>query len=181
MRSIKSLAALTGAALWIGAGIGLAVAGSDNPQPSVWEHHQVSTSYFGQTSAFTCSGIEEAVKRVLTYLGARPDLQVEASCPDPVRPVTNAVVKADFYTLVPAPSGASDTVSAQWVPIELVPQRPLSMGQNEECELIEQLKDLLTKDFSFRDLQYRALCFPHDVSLQDFRVKAQVLKVEAHQ
>ena len=179
MRSIKSLAALAGAALWIGAGTGAAVAAADNTQSGVWQHHEASTSYFGQTTSYTCDGLESTVKRVLLYFGARPDLKVEAACPDPIQPVKTAVVKTDFYTLQPAPSGASDTVAGQWVPIELMPQRPMFMGQGE-CELVQQFKDLLTKDFSFRDLKYQADCFPYSVTLVDYRVQGQVLKPEQH-
>ena len=177
MGSIKSLAALAGAALWIGAGTGVALAAADNTQSGVWEHHEASTSYFGQTTAYTCTGLEERVKQVLLYLGARSDAKVTASCPDPVRPVKTAVVKTDFYSLQPASSGASDAVAGQWVPVELMPQRPMFMGAGE-CELIYQFKDLLTKDFSFRDLKFQAACFPNSITLQDYRVKGQVLKPE---
>src|SRR5690348_3545973 len=102
MCSIKSLA-LVGAGLWIGGGASAAFAAPDNAQSGVWRHHQDSTAYFGQTSTYTCPGIEDAVKRVLLYFGARPDLKVHASCPDPVNPVRTAVVKTDFYSLQPAP------------------------------------------------------------------------------
>src|SRR5579862_5549859 len=109
MRSIKSLGALSGAALLIGAGAGTVLAAPEDGQSSVWEHHQATTSYFAQTSAFTCTGLEHTVKQVLLSLWARPDIQVTASCPDPVSPVKTAVVKTDFYTLQPASSGAGDT------------------------------------------------------------------------
>lgn len=182
MRSIKSLAALAGAALWLGVGAVAAFADAGNSEPSVWEHHEANTSFFGLTSSFTCSGLEDTVKRVLLYFGARPDLKVHASCPDRVAPVTSAVVKTDFYSLQPASSGASDTVSGHWVPIDLGPgpQHPHFMGYSE-CELLDQFKAVLSKDFSFRGLNYHALCIPNSVSPQNFRVQGQVLKPEAQQ
>ncbi len=183
MRSFKSLAALAGAALCVAGGAGTALAAADNTQPSVWEHHQASTAYFGQTSHYTCSGIEETLKHVLLYLGARPDLKVEASCPDPIEPVKTAVVTTDFYSLQPASSGAGDTIGGEWVPIKLTPQSPQLAPYlgTSECELVYQFKDLFTKAFSFRDLKYHALCFPHDVTLLDYSVRGQVLKPEAQQ
>lgn len=183
MRSFKSLAALAGAALCIAGAAGTALAAANDTQPGVWEHHEASTAWFGQTSHYTCTGIEETVKHVLLYLGARPDLKVTASCPDPIAPVRTAVVKTDFYTLQPASPGAGDTINAEWVPIKMTPQQPqlapyLSSG---ECELVYQFKDLFTKAFSFRDLKYQASCFPHSVTLLDYRVQGQVLKPEAPQ
>lgn len=180
MRSFKSLAALAGAALSIGGGVGTALAAAESTQPSVWEHHQASTAWFGHTSHYTCSGIEETVKHVLLYLGARPDLKVTASCPDPIAPVKTAVVKTDFYSLKPAPAGAGDTVTGQWVPVRLTPQSPSQAPylDTSECELIDQFKGLFTKAFSFRDLKYQASCFPHDVTLLDYSVRGQVLKPE---
>lgn len=182
MRSIKSLAALAGAALCIGGGAATALAAADNTLPSVWEHHQASTAFFGQTSHYTCAGIEDTLKHVLLYLGARPDLKVTASCPDPIAPVKSAVVQTDFYSLQPASSGAANTISGEWVPIELTPQSPSRAPylDTSECELVYQFKDLFTKAFSFRDLKYHTACFPHSVTLLDYSVQGQVLKPEAH-
>ena len=181
MRSIKSLAALAGAALGLGAGAGTALAAPENAQPSVWEHHQATTAWFGQTTHYTCAGLENTLRHILLYFGARPDLKVEASCPDLIDPVRTAVVKTDFYSLKPASPGAGDTISAQWVPVTLTPQSPSQapfLGTSE-CELIFQFKDLLSKSFSFHGLNYQANCFPHYVSLLDYYVHGQVLKTEA--
>jgi hypothetical protein len=181
MRSIKSLAALSGAALCLAAGAGAALAASEEAQPGVWTHHQASTAWFGQTSHYTCPGLEETLKHVLLYLGARPDLQVTASCPDPITPVRTAVVKTDFYTLQPASSGAGDTVSGRWVAVRLTAQSPSQypyLGTGE-CELLYQFKDLLSKSFSFRDLKYQTSCFPHSVTLLDYSIRGQVLQPEA--
>jgi hypothetical protein len=38
------------------------------------------------------------------------------------------------------------------------------------------MKDILSKNFSLRDLNYRTDCVPHEVNLNDFSVKAEVLK-----
>jgi hypothetical protein len=144
-------------------------------QSSSWQHQQVSTTYFGTTARFTCSGIEEAVKQLLLYFGARRDLRVTASCPDLERPVVTAVVHSDFYALAPADIGATDTVPGEWQAIRLSPRVPRFMDRNE-CELVDQFKELLSKHFSLRDLQYRTSCTPYDSTLEDYNVTAQVLK-----
>jgi len=55
------------------------------------------------------------------------------------------------------------------------PTHPYFMG-NGDCELIEQMKDLISKNFSLRDLSYRTDCIPHEVNIDDFSIKAQALK-----
>ena len=49
------------------------------------------------------------------------------------------------------------------------------MGRGD-CELVGELKDLISKNFSLRDLNYRTDCVPHQLTLDDFSVKAQALK-----
>jgi hypothetical protein len=41
---------------------------------------------------------------------------------------------------------------------------------------MDEIKDVLTKNFSFRDLKYRTDCVPHQVNINDFSVNAEVLK-----
>jgi hypothetical protein len=176
-RCIQSLTgSLACATLLLALAHGPARAAAAGPsQSSIWRHHQVSTTYFGTTARYTCSGIEEAAKQLLLYFGARRDLRVTASCPDPMQPVLTAVVHSDFYTLEPADSGATNTVAGQWQAIRLLPDTPRFVDRNN-CELIDQFKDLLSKHFSLRDLQYRTTCTPHDSTMRDYDVSAQVLK-----
>jgi hypothetical protein len=159
-------------------------------QAGVWQHHQADTPYYGITAIYTCSGIEDAVKRLLLSFGARSDVSVRASCPDPTRPVRTAMVHSSFYSLEPADSTGGESVPARWIRIELMPQvvgggtmmRSERDGSEQllmdrgECELVRDLKAVLTKSFSLRDVQYRADCFPNSASLQDFSVTAQVMK-----
>ena len=55
---------------------------------------------------------------------------------------------------------------------------PSFLGEGD-CELIEELKPVLTAAFAFRDLEYRTGCVPHAIEPNSFSVKAQVLKVAA--
>jgi hypothetical protein len=48
------------------------------------------------------------------------------------------------------------------------------MGDGD-CELVQEMKDLITKNFTLRDVQYRADCYPHEVTLDSFAVKVQTL------
>jgi hypothetical protein len=143
-----------------------------------WQHHKVTFNYVGFTSLYTCTGLEGQVSQILLHLGARKDLKVSAvGCPgwDNV-PSRTAWVRADFYTLAPAPDAAgSDAVRAHWTALEVTPQRPSFMGDGD-CELIDQMKDLITRNFSLRDVEYRARCVPNQQYLDSYAVKGQALR-----
>ncbi len=144
-----------------------------------WQRHQVTFSYYGVTSLYTCSGLEDQVRQILLHIGARKDLNVTASgCPGPFgTPSHTAWVKADFYTLAQSPdAGGADSVKARWTPLEVTPRRPGFMGQGD-CELIQGMKNLITQNFSLRDVEYRTSCFPHDLATDGFAVKGQALRV----
>jgi hypothetical protein len=145
---------------------------------SAWQHHKVTFNYVGFTSLYTCDGLEDHVRQILLHLGARKDANVRASgCPGPYgRPSQTAWVNADFYTLAPAAAaGASDTVQARWTALEVTPQRPSFMGDGD-CELVQEMKDLITKNFSLRNIEYHTDCVPHEIVLDGFAVKGQALK-----
>ena len=143
-----------------------------------WEHHKANFSYFGITSLYSCSGLESNIRQLLQHLGARKDLTVHAyGCPYGYdTPGRTAVVDLDFYTLSPsADANAANTVQARWTPVQVSANRPSFIGHGD-CELITEMKDVLSKNFSLRDLNYRTDCVPHEVNLNDFSVKAEVLK-----
>jgi hypothetical protein len=159
-----------------------AVETTDTPAATLvtgaWQHHKVRFGYNGFTSLYTCDGLEDRVSRILLHVGARKDVKVRArGCPGPDNtPSPTAWVEADFYTLAPVDAaGGSDTVKAQWTAMEVTPRRPNFMGEGD-CELIQAMKDLITKNFSLRDLEYRTRCTPYYFTLDGFAVKGQALR-----
>jgi hypothetical protein len=161
---------------------GRAAAPADTPPADVvasaWQHHKVRFNYMGFTSLYTCDGLEDHVRQILLHIGARKDANVRAiGCPGPNNaPSRTAWVDADFYTLAPAADASgSDAVQARWTRLEVTPMRPNFMGEGD-CELIEQMKDLITQNFSLRNIEYRTDCFPHQIILDGFAVKGQALR-----
>jgi hypothetical protein len=142
----------------------------------VWQHHKVAINYFGITTLYACDALEDHVKSILLHFGARPDAKVLANCPrGPEMPSRTAWIETDFYTLAPAAAAASaDAVKAYWAPRELTPHQPYFMGDGD-CELIEQMKDTISKNFSLRDVQYHTECVPHEVTVAAFSIKGQAL------
>jgi hypothetical protein len=163
-------------------GFGGAALGAEPPAPgevvaSSWQHHKLTINYFGITALYTCYGLEDHVKDILVHLGARPDAKVRASgCPrGPDVPSRSAWIEADFYTLAPAADAtAPDVVRAVWSAREISPRRPYYMDDGD-CELVDQMKDLISKNFTLKDVAFTASCTPHALSPNSFHVKANAL------
>jgi hypothetical protein len=180
------LAAATLGGLSLPAAFGVAEAAAGEPPAAkvvsgTWQHHKVTMNYFGITSLYTCDGLESRVRQILLYMGAREDLKVRATgCPGPFNaPSRSAWVNADFYSLAPAPDGgAPGAVQAHWTALELQPRQPRFMGEGD-CELMQSMKDLALKNFSLRDVDYRTDCVPHELNLDGFSIKGEVLKAGA--
>jgi hypothetical protein len=160
------------------------LAGADTPPgPDValvagsWQHHTVKLNYYGITSLYSCSGLEDHVKDILMHFGARKDAKVRASgCfRGPDSPSHSAWIDADFYTLAPATdSTAPDTVQAYWTSREIGPRRPYFMDDGD-CELVSQMKDTISKSFALKDLTYETDCVPHQLMINGYHVKADAL------
>ncbi|MGO9935192.1 MAG: hypothetical protein ACLPV8_25720 [Steroidobacteraceae bacterium] len=148
------------------------------PRPAVastWQHHSVNFHYFGIVARFSCAGIEDHVRSLLLYFGARADLTVKANgCPHEIAPGRVASLDADFYTLAPAAdASAPDAVQAHWSEVVVNPWRPIIMSDGD-CELLAQMKDLIANNFTLRGLSYRTDCVPQEIN--GFSIKAQALK-----
>lgn len=146
-----------------------------------WHPQQLNFTYNGFTTLYSCDGIEGKVRSILLTFGARKDLTVRATgCFEgSLRPSRFAYVRAEFSTLAPATEpGAAGAVKSAWVKVQIAPNRPDFMGAGE-CELVEQMRDLLQKGFTLRNVDYRTTCVPHQVSMADYSVTAEVLKSAA--
>jgi hypothetical protein len=143
----------------------------------VWQHHTMKVSYYGITSLYTCSGLEDHVRDILLHFGARKDAKVRASgcARGPDSPSHTAWIDADFFALAPAiDSTAPDTVKAYWTNREMGPKRPSFMDDGD-CELVDQMKDTISKNFALKDLKYETDCVPHQITINGFHVKADAL------
>ncbi len=143
---------------------------------AVWQHHTVGFNYYGITALYSCDGLESNVRALLLHLGARKDAKVSArGCPNgSSAPSPNAILATDFYTLAPT-EDAREAVQARWEHVEVSPTHPYFMGRGD-CELIDEMKDLILKNFTLRDVRYRADCTPHQVNIDDFTIKTEALK-----
>jgi hypothetical protein len=151
------------------------------PTAAEWHPQQLKFSYSGFTTLYSCDGIEDKVREILLTFGARKDLTVRATgCNEgSSRPSRFAWVRAEFNSLTPAADPAPATaVKSAWVKVQIAPNRPTFMGAGE-CELVDQMRDMLQKGFQLRNADFRTSCVPHHITMADYSVTAEVLKATA--
>lgn len=154
--------------------------GSGATESAVWQHHKELINYYGVTETYTCTGIEDKVRQVLLYFGARKEgLTVTPLCTNQLAPMHQVFVRVEFDSLAPAASASGNEINGQWMDLKVTPRDALFRDRGE-CELFEHLKDVLTKDFAVREVQYRTTCTPYSTTLQDYEITGQVLVPPDH-
>ena len=145
-----------------------------------WKQQKMDIPFASFTSFYTCTGLEDKMRFVLLAFGARPDLKVHALCDRAQNePNRSAWVQVEFSSLVPVTdASAPGSVKATYKPVRLEPNRPYEMGMGE-CELIEQMGDVVKKSFTLKNVQYHTSCVPKQVSIGDYSVNAESLQAAA--
>lgn len=186
-KRIGTLAVATAAFLVFMALPPLASAADDSPAggpvvAGTWVHRHANFTYWGITALYSCDGLEDNIRSLLVHLGARKDdvkVNARGCLRGPNVPSRNSIIELDFYSLAPSAdanaANTADTVRARWAPVLVNTTHPYFMGRGD-CELVQQLKDTLSKNFSFRDLNYRTDCVPYAEYPDQFSVKAEALK-----
>jgi hypothetical protein len=174
---MRHVRAYVSVALSAALSIGVCAAASDAgpTEPAVWQHHQELIDYYGVTETYTCTGIEDKMRQLLLYLGARrADLKITPLCSRQLAPMQQVFVRVDFYSLAPATEGSGEALTAHWAPLSITPRDAL-FRDRAECELFQNVKKVLTKDFTIRDVHYDTTCTPYDTTLQDYNITGEIL------
>lgn len=159
--------------------LAVAWSGRAPAEPAVWLPHQAVIRYFARGTSYSCSGIEDKVRQILLYAGARRELQVRATGCDqgPFLPSHMATVNVDFQALVPAAAATTnDAVAGEWVTLSLTPARSRFL-QPSDCDLVRAMKSVLSTAFSWQGLEFGTSCFPYAGAANSFAVKGAVLKL----
>jgi hypothetical protein len=169
---------------WLSASVGMVLAvgaaglaAADEPagpaatQPASWQSHSYQFHFMGFTATYSCDGLGDKLQLLLRLTGARANAKVMPSCargygvPDRL-----AAAQVVFSTLQPADgasagasASAAESVQGAWRHVELAPQRPFEL-QAGDCELVEQFRDTLLKQFVTRNLSSQISCVPHQQS-----------------
>jgi hypothetical protein len=154
------------------------------PQPSRWMQKKISFTYLGFTTHYSCEGLLDQVRQVLLELGARrSDLNVhEFGCTARLgEPTPFPAVAGTFYVLEPVPpaqaygpNGTGSIVFAHWQPVNVHfdTSEPDASG---ECELLEQVKQHILPLFPARNVQFKSLCIPYELTAGGNSLRVEVL------
>ncbi|HEY7963314.1 MAG TPA: hypothetical protein VID49_04310 [Steroidobacteraceae bacterium] len=144
--------------------------------PAVWTAKELRFVYMGFTSHYSCDGLRDKIRVILTDFGARDDLQVsEGPCTDLGRPTRFPGVNIKINVLQPAGDATdSSVVAAHWKRVQL-PGPGDAVRQAGDCELVEQVKQKILPLFATRDVQYHSTCVPKQLSIGGTSLSADVL------
>ena len=184
MRALKASSVLWLLMALVG---GRASAASGVPIRAVWKEHRVEFTYLGRTSSYSCDGLIDKVRAIMTTLGARARLHIAGiGCPDYGRPAgPNSIgptLSIRFFapalpdpTQKPHGRGDLAPVDARFAPFKIVPDafRDMSVG---DCELVEEFADQVLPMFTTRALQKEITCVPYQLSGSDYSVRGEVLR-----
>lgn len=149
-----------------------ALAAANDAVAAVWVPKSSHFIYQGFTTRYTCSGLRDEIRSMLTRLGAR-DLHVrEVPCGTPPgvpSPFPGVAVKMRVLVPASSPQAASyksvgAPVQAHWKNVVLMPANAGFEDQGN-CELIEEFKESFLPLFTTRKVKYQSTCVPYQLTL----------------
>jgi len=145
--------------------------------PAVWTAKELRFVYMGFTSHYSCDGLRDKIRVILTDFGARDDLQVsEGPCTDLGRPTRFPGVNIKINVLQPAGDATdSSVVAAHWKRVQL-PGPGDAVRQAGDCELVEQVKQKILPLFSTRNVVFKQNCIPYQLTVNGSSLSLEVLK-----
>ncbi len=145
------------------------------PVTAVWKAHEVKLHYYGFTTYYTCSGIEDRLETILKQLGANDDVRVSASGCMGVNDVSN-MISARIRVRMPvaSPSNGAESFSAVSSPVTLRTLRAGEVGAGE-CELLEEVRDRLLPALNIAVVSDDLLCVPRQASHVSRSLKVSAL------
>ncbi len=170
-----------------GGAVASATAATGGPLAAVWKEHHLEFVYMGRTSSYSCDGLTDKLRALMTRLGARRDMHlVGIGCPEYGRPAgPNSLgpsVSIRFYSpglpsAADEPRGRSDrgTIYARYEPFEIVPDafRDMSVG---DCELVDEFARQVLPKFTIRGLKKAITCIPYQLSGSDYSLSGEALR-----
>jgi hypothetical protein len=148
-------------------------------ESAVWTPKEIEFVYIGFTSTYSCDGLQERVRQLLLELGARADVQVQQyGCTAVGTPEPFPGVRIKMNVLQPTAAheagGNSQPVAAQWKSVVIAPKFDPASASGD-CELIEQFKHYVLPAFTTRNVEFKATCIPHQLTVGGVHLSADVL------
>ena len=181
-RPIALVACVCGATAGFVAGIPRAHSAEPAPVPAPsagtqnarWIPVTLTFTYRGITAHYSCGGLQDKMRDMLSKLGAR-DLQVQSfDCVRTVGPEAFPGIRIRMQVLEPDPHRQTD-VMAHWHWIDLLANRdPAEVSA--DCELIDEFRQSVLPAFRPRRIDYHSTCEPRALLPGTVQLKAEVLE-----
>ena len=144
---------------------------------AVWASRQVTFLYQGFTTQYSCYGLRDKIREMLSKLGARRLVVRTYGCTRLIGVEPFPGVRVTMQVLVPPSSqhaeNAASAVPAHWRTVVLMADNAGPQEQGN-CELIEQFKETFLPLFTTRHIRYQSTCIPHQLTLGTY-LSAEVL------
>ncbi|HLW23763.1 MAG TPA: hypothetical protein VKT22_05300 [Steroidobacteraceae bacterium] len=146
--------------------------------PGIWQQHKMSFQFIGFTSTYSCDGLADKLRILLLAAGARKDVKSTPGVCARGFGEPDKFARADllFYTLQPAAPTDSGSVPGIWRPVALSDRSPLEL-RSGDCELVDQFRAEVLKNFTTRSLVNNTSCIPHQESGSRIDVRFEVFTV----
>jgi hypothetical protein len=153
---------------------------ADDGQSAVWTQKEFKFVYQGFTTKYSCDGLRDKIREILLTFGARKDMQVNdwgcagnSGVPDAFPGVAvkmNVLEPADAAKA----AAAEPAVASHWKSVKVRLDRS-SVSEAGECELVEQVKQKILPLFTTRNVDFRNMCVPHQLTPGGTQLSADVL------
>lgn len=207
MRQLLSAQRATGLVALLACVMGsmaVAPARADETVRAVWQVQEIHLPYFGLTTQYSCDGLRDKVRELLTELGAREDFLVRiAGCTSITGPVRNPSVTMVLATATPASDEttralADDAKRSELLarmksrskskaefsdePFDAVVKRvtlrsksSVSPGASGDCELLEQMRRQVFPKIGVNVISDNVRCTPYQGNVGNPSMEVEVL------
>lgn len=153
---------------------------------SVWKQHKIDFHYFGRTSRYSCDGMSDKVRMLLTQMGARRDMKLFSYGCEIGRIRLDGInpgLSIEFWT--PIPAADSKAADSKATDVKVIDARYESFAMRQDafrnldigdCELVEEFVRQVLPKFNTRNVKQDIACVPYQVRAGSYRVSGEVLK-----
>jgi hypothetical protein len=159
--------------------------------PADWTEHQITFTYQGLTTSYSCEGLKEKMRNLLRYFGARPDsirLRAYGCAGGPYRPSPVVNLAIGFATLAPSATGGAAAIPAAWIERDLLPETRISRDApgsitRGDCELVQRFVATVLPSFTHEILHDLTRCIPKELNgtMPDLRVRVLAPRTDGHE
>lgn len=141
---------------------------SSDAVPAVWAPRQLHFVFQGFTAHYSCDGLQDKIRHVLTELGAQRGFEVSlAGCSAPFGrpdPFPGVNIRMNVLQPVDPKDTGAQSVAGHWRRVDLHLDKD-PVWEAGDCELLEQIRQKILPLFSTRNVDFASNCVPHQVYL----------------